>query len=78
MIVYSLVAPVSFPMRQQSANTRISTTTIVEPTGVPARIEMMMPEKALMTDRNALQKAGLIEKVGADFLADSELVLTEQ
>ncbi|MDD6356785.1 MAG: ATP-binding protein [Bacteroidales bacterium] len=38
----------------------------------------MKVARELMTDRNALQKAGLIEKVGADFLADSELVLTDK
>ena len=35
------------------ANAAASTATIVDPTGVPANMEMMIPKKAHMTDNSA-------------------------
>ena len=37
-------------MSQQIRNEPVSTATIVEPTGVPVRIEMIMPENAQITE----------------------------
>ena len=43
------------PMIQQAANASASTTTIVDPTGVPARIDTMIPISAQQTERTAEQ-----------------------
>ena len=43
----------TFPTRLVTKNTTISTATIVEPTGVPPRMETIIPKKAQTTDKTA-------------------------
>ena len=50
-----LKPPARIPVTEQSANAATSTATIVDPTGVPARMEMTIPEKAHTTDKAAEQ-----------------------
>lgn len=47
--------PSSFPARQHKPKATMSTATMVEPTGVPARTEATMPTKAQLTDNTAEQ-----------------------
>ena len=67
-------------MSQQIRNEPVSTATIVEPTGVPVRIEMIMPENAQITERTAektvtdlkLRKSRIAESAGNLIKADTK------
>ena len=47
--------PLARPRAEQIKNARISTATMVEPTGVPAKMEIKMPSAAQLTDSTAEQ-----------------------
>ena len=52
---------INFPATENPAKTRRFTATMVEPTGVPARMEIKSPETELNTDTRALHTVTLLK-----------------
>ena len=70
MIINQALRLVTAPMTKNTANTAISAATIVEPTGVPARIEVNSPSSAQKTETIAEQTVTLLKLLNSR-IADS-------